>query len=410
MKFALLILISVSHAFAFTGFPRLASYNSPVTPVSLSPVPISVTTNSTRYVTNSDFFYSEVIAASGTFGDVWTATNINGVSRVLSGGGETVIVGNVVTYVSTGTNSNTFVVADIVSGVESGTTFTKSTTFTTAQTTNTYFSGYVVGSLGHHIYTNIIARTNGASINLWSVYPHTIATKNTFARNPNCLLAGISNLTAISQCNEFQGSRGQTPVTALTRRHGYYRGHGAGVDYGGTSVTNWVGLESKEVIFVGHDNTVVTMLVSNRITVYSGGYDYSILIFTTDLPASITPMKVATNVGFLSPSLYPFFPTNSQLGIALPRPMIYTEQGGNVDTSGWATGIPGFTYNFWKGGDSGSPDMLLVGEDLLFTKGRSTSGPSAHMQGAMDALSTLSGLTPASYQMAWKDMSAFPTY
>jgi hypothetical protein len=90
--------------------------------------------------------------------------------------------------------------------------------------------------------------------------------------------------------------------------------------------------------------------------------------------------------------------------------MIYTEQGGNVDTSGWATGISGFTYNFWKGGDSGSPDMLLVGEDLVFTKGRSTSGPSAHMQGAMDALSTLSGLTPASYQMAWKDMSAFPTY
>lgn len=411
MRIALLLLIATCEVFAFTSFPRLASYNSPAGRFSLSPIPLSVLTYGSSYITNSDFYYQNVAASAGLFGDVWTATNINLISRVISGGSEITIRGTTVSYASPGIVSATFVVADIETGQESGTTFTKSTTFSTLATTNTYFSGYVVGSLAYHTYTNIIARTNGRNIDLWSVYPYSTADKNAFRRNPDCLITGISNLTAISQCNEFQGGRGQIPVTALTRRHGFSRGHGFGVDYGGTSITNWDGVANKEVVFVGHDNTIVTMLVSNRITFWDANHDYTVFIFTSDLPSSITPLKVTTNLSLISPSLYPWFTTNTQLALEFPRPVIYTEQEGKIDTSGnVSAGIPGFTYPSQVGGDSGSPNMILVDDDLVFFGGRTTSGPSAHMQGAMDALSVLSGLIPANYQMQWKDMSSFPVY
>ena len=39
---------------------------------------------------------------------------------------------------------------------------------------------------------------------------------------------GMTGLTALSPCWSGEGSPGQVPITALTRRHGYARGHDMG--------------------------------------------------------------------------------------------------------------------------------------------------------------------------------------
>jgi hypothetical protein len=74
------------------------------------------------------------------------------------------------------------------------------------------------------------------------------------------------------------------------------------------------------------------------------------------------------------------------------------------------TGIAGFTVAAWKGGDSGSPNMLPMANELLFYGGRSTAGPSYLMQTNMDKLCVLEGLDPRKYQLQWADLSRFPAY
>jgi hypothetical protein len=74
------------------------------------------------------------------------------------------------------------------------------------------------------------------------------------------------------------------------------------------------------------------------------------------------------------------------------------------------TGIVGFTVPAWKGGDSGSPDMLPLGNELVFYGGRSTTSPSPVMQADMDKLCRLEKLDPRKYQLQWVDLSRFPSY
>jgi hypothetical protein len=86
-------------------------------------------------------------------------------------------------------------------------------------------------------------------------------------------------------------------------------------------------------------------------------------------------------------------------------PIFGTEQSGNV-----SAGIPGFIVNTWKGGDSGSPNMLPFFDELVFLSGRSTSGPSADMQADMDELCRMQHLAPKRYQLQSVDLSSFPSY
>lgn len=410
----LMVLMAISDACAFKSFPRLAAYNTPITLVDGTPIAITLLeTNNIQVITNTDFYYQAVGVGSQALGRVRTVTSSNGISRVTSAAAEISIVGSTISYVSPGTATFTAVVSNAVTGAESGTTFTTLTSYTNVPATNNYHVDLSVGSLAHHMYTNLIARTNGRNNSLWSVFPYTVPFKTNFVRNPNFLLTGISNLTAISQCWEGQVNRGQLPMTALTRRHAYTRGHGT--DGEGTAVTN-SGLSGSNVVFVGHDNTIVTMIITNRFaTAYFGRGDYTIVSFTSDLPASITPMKVAlTNVYGTYTGYYPTYPTN-QVNVARPRPDLRTEQDGHIDTGHTGSydtvlGIPGFYFDSWKGGDSGSPNMLLIDNDLVMIGGRSTSPAHPGMQEVMDTLSIMSGLDPANYQMQWKDLSAFPLY
>ena len=442
----LMVLMVICDARAFKSFPRLTAYNSPCTAnAQLPDVPISVLeTNTYLYITNMEFYYRQVGVGTQLLSRsyVITANDSNLPNpRVTSAASEISIAGNVVSYVSPAYATFTAVVSNAVTGVESGSTFNRIMYLAMPAATNNYAGGLVAESLANHVYTNFVARTNGRNYLLWSSYPYYTTNKNNFVRNPNFVLTGISNLTAISQCNEIQSARGHMPMTALTRRHALTRGHGFGYDVkdytaltlaqraaaiavydpaypnaGTNSAVN-----GKEVIFVGHDNSIVTMIMTNRITfgeTHPLG-DFTIVSFTSDLPASITPIKVAItniNIGNYG-GHYPQYPTNASLPVGI-RPHLYlgTEQDGHLDTGASDAngptylGVPGFYFNAFKGGDSVSPNMLLIDNDLVMFSGRSTSPPGPTIQAAMDTLSIMSGLDPANYQLQWKDLSAFPVY
>jgi len=258
------------------------------------------------------------------------------------------------------------------------------------------FDHYRPESLNNLIWTNIIGLTNGRSINIWSVRSHTEgwpAKPPVVQWNTNCLMWGMKGLTALSPCWEDEGSSGQVPITALTKRHGYTRGHGMGSD-GFTTNRN-----GKKIWFVTTNNMVVQTTVRRAVVrTWAGGAkrDYTIVLFNEDLPGSIQPMRV-----FPVSELDKKYPRQD----GAPYPFFETEQTGNVGAR-----IPGFSSNTWKGGDSGSPNILAMPNELIFTSGRSTSGPSAEMQADMDALCRSEKLDPRKYQLQWVDLSSFPSY
>jgi len=264
-----------------------------------------------------------------------------------------------------------------------------------ARQTAKVFAHYLAGSLHHLIWTNFMAHTNGRTVELWTERYHMPGwpTNAPVAKwNTNSIAWGMKSLTAISPCWESEGAAGQVPVTALTRRHVYARGHGMGPD---DFNTNFAG---RKVWFVTTNNSVIEATVARDVvrTRFYTNRDYTILLLTKDLPVDIQPMRVVapTNIQ----SRYPSYPD-------APRPIFQSEQRGQMGAN-----VPGFTVNTWKGGDSGAPDMLPMPGELVFFGGRSTSGPSVEMQLDMNKLCELEGLDPKRYQLQWLDLSSYPKY
>jgi len=183
------------------------------------------------------------------------------------------------------------------------------------------------------------------------------------------------------------------PITLLTRRHGYTRGHSMGPEGFGT---RWRG---SKVWFVAADNSVVTRTIHREVVRAGKQGDYTLFVFDRDLPDAIPPLRVAGLVEVQTRYL-----ASARAGIG-SYPMFKTEQGGNVSAD-----VGGFSVNTWKGGDSGSPNLLPLPGELIFCGGRSTSGPSSEMQADLDALSQMEGLNPKAYQLQWVDLSKYPSY
>jgi hypothetical protein len=281
-------------------------------------------------------------------------------------------------------------------------TFLAQATTQVRPVTNHVFDHFIVGSLNHLVWTNFIARTNGKNIVIWSQRSHPAdwpTNAPTVKWNPDSLIWGMKGMTAISPCWELEGSSGQVPITLLTRRHGYARGHSMGDD---GFRTKYYG---KKVWFLAADNTLVERRVIRDVVRTFGvaRRDYCVLLFDRDLPDSVQPMRVipATEVLGVTPTRYAYCP-------GAPAPVFKTEQTGHVSAD--IPGIPGFYYDTFKGGDSGSPNMLPMPGELIFYSGRSTSGPTHELQADMDALSRMEGLDPKRYQLRWADLSAFPSY
>jgi len=257
------------------------------------------------------------------------------------------------------------------------------------------------------VWTNFIARTNGRANVMWS--QRTYDPNNpppVLAWNPNCLLYGLDGFTGVSQINEFEGSPGQVPVTLLTRRHGYTRGHGMV----GTNDLNVVGTKfaGKRVWFCTANNTVEQMTVAAELIRYGvvpgGGipspdqpaYDYGLVIFANDVPESISPVFA------MSPADMEVYYLDTP---DLPYLWLGTEQLGHF-APGVANIFPMFDYDIWKPGDSGSPNLIPSPDNkLIMFSGRSTSGFSRQMQADIDALSVHEGVNPNDYQLRWYDLS-----
>ena len=205
----------------------------------------------------------------------------------------------------------------------------------------------------------------------------------------NSLLYGLDGFTAISQCNEFEASLGQLPVTLLTRRHGYLRGHGLVAPGFGTD------LAGQRVWFCDSNNVVVAMTIAAQLvelgTISGQTYDYTLVVFTQDAPTNLTPMSVLSES-----DLETYYSDTPDL----PYMFLATEQFGFV-----SAGVPPFIYPDMEGGDSGSPNMIPSPDNkLIFISGRSTSGPSPQMQADADTLTTYLGLSATNYQLRWYDM------
>ena len=260
------------------------------------------------------------------------------------------------------------------------------------QVSNT-FAGFVAGSLAEAVWAGF--DTNGRSTRMWESWqlPAGWPTNPPVLRwDTNNLMWGRKGMTAISHVCEGMGAFGQGSITALTRRHGYVRGHGMGPS----------GLNpqrvGRRVWFCTRDNQVIErrmLLILIRGPDVPNQGDYSIILFDADLPATIEPMRVADSAK-VGRKYY--------FGDPSHKPVFMTLQGGFV-----SAGIPGWTVPF-SGGDSGAPIMLPLPGELVFFGGLSTSPPSAAMQADMDMLSRRAGLDPRRYQLQWVNLDSYPDF
>jgi hypothetical protein len=255
------------------------------------------------------------------------------------------------------------------------------------------FAGFVPGSLANAVWTGF--HTNGRSTSMWEYWqlpPDWPKIPPVLRWNTNNFMWGRRGMTAISQVVEGMGSFGQGEITALTRRHGYVRGHGMGPS--GLDPTR-VG---RRVWFCARDNQLVERkikLLLIRAPENGGTNDYSIILFDADLPPGIEPMRVVDSEKLRRKYFSDDFSS---------RPVFMALQDGFM-----STGIPGWTVAF-RGGDSGAPTMLPLPDELVFFGGLATSPPSAQMQADMDMLSRKAGLDPRKYQMQWVNLDAYPDF
>ncbi len=203
------------------------------------------------------------------------------------------------------------------------------------------FAGFVPGSLANTVWTGF--HTNDRSLRMWEFWqlPPGWPSKPPVLRwNTNNIMWGRKGMTAISQVVEGMGSFGQGGLTALTRRHGYVRGHGMGPN--GLDPTR-VG---RRVWFCTLDNQLVERkikLLLIRSPENGGTNDYSIILFDANLPPGIEPMRVVDLAKLRSKYSGDDFSH---------RPVFMALQDGFI-----STGIPGWT-TMYRSGDSGSPMML----------------------------------------------------
>jgi hypothetical protein len=260
--------------------------------------------------------------------------------------------------------------------------------------TNHVFHSFLPGTLPNLIWTNFLAHTNGRTMRIWEErsHPPDWMTNGPVVRwNTNSLLWGMRGMTALSPAWAGQGHYGQVPLTALTRRHVYTRGHGMGPE--GFNVHK----PGRKGWFFTAANRKIEVTIIRSVVRASAGpnqqrLDYTIMLLDRDLPPEIETMAVAAPEQVFKLIARP-------PNAIVPMPIFQTEQGGNVSSS-----VAPLTVNTWKGGDSGSPNLLPLPGELVFFSGRSTTGPGPEMQADMDELCRLEKLNPAKYQLRWVDL------
>lgn len=249
-------------------------------------------------------------------------------------------------------------------------------------------------------YTNILARTNGKSWTMFSSYVGNPLAAPSIVRNPDCLLntndaTGISvYTTALSPPDDY----GALTATLITRRHAIMRGHGFGWPGQGTHTNG-----DTRIWFLTSSNTTVEARVQGQIGFTEGtapgGHDYNIVVFTEDVPDSITPIPIITGderrlyLGGWPGDIIPLF-------IVCRHYLIACRTSDPVP-------IEGFGPHINVDGDSGSPILVLLPTATGFrlahigiVSGGATDGggASAHLIDSVNTMSIWAGLNPENYK------------
>lgn len=233
------------------------------------------------------------------------------------------------------------------------------------------FQSYLAGTLAGNNYTAIAALAAGKDASHLPMFSTKNHAGSSYVRNTNCWLSGV-NATAISPWNSAAGE--QQAGVAITPRHLLCASH--------------YPLQVGAVVrFVTTSNSVVERTVTDVYAV-PGGFnrDTAIAKLNSDLPASITPVK-------LLPSNFPsYVPTVTTFHVDC----IAFDQEENVLAKQLAVVDPGIANNFFMiiengtrypslnqpiiGGDSGNPIFLLINNTLVLLSMWSgpLSGPALH--------------------------------
>lgn len=253
------------------------------------------------------------------------------------------------------------------------------------------------------IFANIMTRTNGRSGFMWSgfVYGQTNATGFTWLTNG--FLTGLRGASAISPANELGGS--QVPGTALTRRHVYIRGHGHSAGGLPNMVSTNLGFIGKKYWFIGTNNIAVSATIAdNRVCDPSNGEDWTILFLSSDLPAEVEPMRCIMDGTWTVTNAATPGNIWNKLPPLPPWPIFGTCQHNQLSGSDWGYSIFD-NHDIHQGGDSGSPNMLLLTNEVVFLSGRTTSGITSLMLSNLNAMTLSAGLSTNSYQPQFVDLS-----
>ena len=260
----------------------------------------------------------------------------------------------------------------------------------------------VADQCGIDALNHFLANTNGKTSSLWTNIPATDPPTG-MGWKSNSLVHGMTGFTAISQMNNWDlypcSCPGQVPVTALTSRHGYTRGHGMGfdgvlgggeIDRRGTRVPVWFCTANNQLVEADVQLQYTRCYTTNGIT-----YDWTVFIFDRDLvPLGITPMQVGSP---LPCSTVVFITTQYKSGTV---PGSLAAIGNSFDCV--VTPFNYFQASLPLGGDSGSPMMLPAADNfLVLLAGVTTGGPCDLMQQDMNMLTQQLTLNTNNYQMVW---------
>jgi hypothetical protein len=219
----------------------------------------------------------------------------------------------------------------------------------------------------------------------------------TITWNQNSLLYGRTGFTAISPIGWGPGSPTQVTVTALTRRHGYARGHGMGGPDGLRLGSEFVG---KTIWFKPADGdpvpaTICAAYVRNPENHGNVPPDWTVVMFNTDLPDSITPIPlVMLSRTYGSPVT---FRTGQTTRMSANMPPFTFHMGGHDDLS-----RPPFNVqDTFIGGDSGAPNLIPKQDGQLVFIGGTSTTLGTEIQTDINALCTHMGVSNANYQLNW---------
>jgi hypothetical protein len=252
------------------------------------------------------------------------------------------------------------------------------------------------------INTNIYANTNGRVMEYYSTNGFTgPTTAPVTVRNTNSLIYGAQGFTAITVHNTLTGPEpafGQIQGTALTKRHVIVRGHHLGAT--GNIGTNG----SMQMWWVTSSNTSIARTVQGGIgfdsSVGAPFRDYTLLLLSSDLPDSIEPVSIIRWSDFLI-----YLPLTNRFHL------FFSCQHNKLSTL-YESSLGGFTHNSYVGGDSGSPNFVLLPHPTrrfrLALYGI-TSGSRWYddMTASLNNLTVWGGLNTNSYQPDFVDLSDY---